>query len=131
EHLRATIPNLTNLGVSGYHFVGADVGGFEGCPSEELLAAWMEIGAFQPFYRNHSNKGTCKREPWEFGTSAMARMKKAIERRYQFMPYIYTAFEEAARTGVPLMRPLWLEYPGDESVADADTVFLVGDSLLV
>jgi alpha-glucosidase len=131
EHLKATIPNLTNLGVSGYHFVGADVGGFEGCPSAELLASWMELGAFQPFYRNHSNKGSCKREPWVFGELMTERMKRAVERRQRFLPYIYSVFDEAARTGVPMMRPLWLEYPEDSTLQDTDTLFLVGEDLLV
>lgn len=131
EHLAATIPNLTNLGVSGYPYVGADVGGFDGCPDAELLVEWMELGAFQPFYRNHSGKGTCMREPWVHGPEFEARTRKAIERRYQFLPFIYTIFEEATRTGMPIMRPLWLEYPGDENVAENAELFLVGRDLLV
>jgi alpha-glucosidase len=130
-----TIPQLLNLGISGYAFVGADVGGFAGCPDPELFAAWMELGAFQPFFRNHSAKDACRREPWLFGAAIEARVRAAVQRRYRLLPYLYTLFEEASRTGVPVMRPLWLEYP--DAPADAsqilgvDDAFLVGRDLLV
>lgn len=130
-HLKATIASLTNLGVSGYPFIGADVGGFDGCPDAELLVEWMELGAFQPFYRNHSGKNTCMREPWLFGKELESRTRRAIERRYRFLPYLYTLFEEASRTGLPIMRPLWLEFPSDNQVANLATSFMLGSQLLV
>jgi len=131
DHLAVTIPQLINLGVSGYAFVGADVGGFYGCPDPDLLAEWIELGAFQPFFRNHSEEGTCRREPWVYGPAEEARIRAGIERRYRLLPYLYTVFEEAARTGLPVMRPLWLEYPADESTYTNDTAFLLGADLLV
>ena len=131
EALALTVPTLLGLGTSGYAFVGADVGGFEGCPDEALLTEWMELGAWQPFFRNHSAKDTCRREPWVHGRAALDRRKAAVERRYALLPYLYTAFEESARTGLPVMRPLWLEHPGDPAVAAEDRAFLVGRDLLV
>lgn len=131
EHLAATIPTLSNLGVSGYPNIGADVGGFEGCPSPELLAEWMELGAFQPFFRNHSGKGTCLREPWVHGDQMEARMRRAIERRYIYLPYLYTVFEEASRTGHPVMRPLWYEHPEEAEARENESLFYVGEHLLV
>jgi alpha-glucosidase len=131
-HLALTIPQLLSLGVSGYPFNGADVGGFIGCPSPELFAEWMELGALQPFFRNHSAKEACRREPWVFGAAIEARARRAVERRYRLLPYLYTVFEEASRTGMPVMRPLWLEYPHAPAsyVSDA-AVFLLGRDLLV
>jgi len=131
SHLAVTIPQLVNLGVSGYAFVGADVGGFMGCPDADLLAEWTELGAFQPFFRNHSEHGTCRREPWANGPATEARIRSAIERRYRLLPYLYTVFEEATRTGLPVMRPLWLEYPSDASASTNDRAFLLGRDLLV
>jgi alpha-glucosidase len=130
-HLAVTIPQLSNLGVSGYAFVGADVGGFAGCPDPELFAAWMELGAFQPFFRNHSAKDACRREPWLFGATIEARVRAAVQRRYRLLPYLYTLFEEASRTGVPVMRPLWLEYPDAPATLGVDDEFLVGRELLI
>ncbi len=131
EGLALTLPTLLGLGASGYAFVGADVGGFEGCPDEVLLTEWIELGAWQPFFRNHSAKNTCRREPWVHGKAATARRRAAVERRYALLPYLYTVFEEASRTGLPVMRPLWLEHPRDAAVAAEDRAFLVGRDLLV
>lgn len=131
EHLAVTIPQLVNLGVSGYAFVGADVGGFVGCPDRELLVEWSELGAYQPFFRNHALKGSCQREPWASGPALLARVRSAIEGRYRLLPYLYTAFEESSRTGLPVMRPLWLEYANDPSTFANDRAYLLGRDLLV
>jgi alpha-glucosidase len=112
-------------------FVGADVGGFVGCPEPELLASWMSLGAFQPFFRNHAAHDACAREPWVHGEKWEAVMRAAVERRYRLIPYLYTVFEESARTGQPILRPLWFEFADDPSLFDADTAFLVGPDLLV
>lgn len=130
-HLAVTIPQLSNLGVSGYAFNGADVGGFAGCPDAELFAEWMELGALQPFFRNHSHDKACRREPWLFGAAVTTRARRAVEQRYELLPYLYTAFEESARNGVPVMRPLWLEYPNDPAAYETATVYLLGRDLLV
>ena len=131
EHLAVTIPQLVNLGVSGQPFVGADVGGFVGCPDRELLVEWHELGAYQPFFRNHATWGSCRREPWASGPAVLARIRTAIEARYRLLPYLYTAFEETARTGLPVMRPLWLEYASDPSTFANDRAFMLGRDLLV
>ncbi len=131
EHMALTIGQLANLGVSGYAFAGADVGGFVGCPDPDLLVEWTELAAFQPFFRNHSMKDSCRREPWVHGPVIEARVRAAIERRYRLLPYLYSVFEEASRTGLPVLRPLWLEYPSDDSNSKNGTVFLVGRDLLV
>jgi alpha-glucosidase len=91
----------------------------------------MELGALQPFYRNHSAKESCRREPWLFGAAIEARARKAIERRYRLLPYLYTLFEEASRNGMPVMRPLWLEYPNDPATYSVDNAYLLGRDLLV
>lgn len=131
SHLAATIPQLLNLGVSGYPFNGADVGGFVGCPDAELFAEWMELGSLQPFFRNHSAKEACRREPWLFGAAIQARAKRAVERRYRLLPYLYTLFQESSLTGAPIMRPLWLEYPNDVATYGVDNAYLLGRDLLV
>ena len=131
EHLALSIAQLANLGVSGYAFSGADVGGFVGCPDAELLAEWLELGAFTPFFRNHSGKDTCRREPWVHGAAVEARIRAAIERRYRLLPYLYTVFEEATRRGLPVLRPLWLEYPSDLATERNASSFLLGADLLV
>ena len=131
EHMALSIAQLANLGVSGYAFAGADVGGFVGCPDPDLLAEWTELGALQPFFRNHSGKDTCRREPWVHGPEIEARMRAAIERRYRLLPYLYTVFEESSRTGLPVLRPLWLEYPADPASQANASSYMLGADLLV
>jgi alpha-glucosidase len=129
--LALTIPTLANLGASGWAFAGADVGGFAKCPDPALLSDWMELGAYQPFFRNHSAKETCRREPWVNGPEHERRRRAAIEQRERLVPYLYTVFEEASRTGLPVLRALWLEYPDDPSTWANDRAFLLGRDLLV
>jgi len=136
NHLRLTTPMLLNLGLSGFGLSGADVGGFIGTPSPDLLTKWMELGAFQPIDRNHAEKGTGHKEPWVHGPGQEAIRRRYIEERYKLMPYLYAAAEEMSRTGLPMMRPLFLEFPDSTSDGhpldlDAGNEFLLGRSLLV
>jgi alpha-glucosidase len=137
NHLRQTTPQLLNLGLSGFAMAGADVGGFAGSPQPELLTRWLELAAFQPIDRDHTAKGTNAQEPWEDGTQQDLNLRrKYIEERYRLMPYLYTTAEEMSRTGLPIMRPLFLEFPGlaggDQVVDPAiDNEFLVGHDILV
>ena len=64
NHFRISIPMLLNLGLSGYALVGDDIGGFRGSPTPELLTRWLELGAFNPIFRDHTEKGTLDQEPW-------------------------------------------------------------------
>jgi alpha-glucosidase len=131
NHMRLSVPQLLNLGLSGLPLAGDDIGGFNGSPTPELLTRWMELGVFNPIYRNHAAKGTRFREPWVDGPEHEAIRRRYIETRYQLLPYIYTGIEEASRTGVPLMRPMFLEFPNEGPVALKDDEFMFGPSLLV
>jgi len=131
NHMRLSVPQLINLGLSGYAFVGDDIGGFNGSPTPELLTRWMELGVFNPIYRNHAAKGTRDREPWVDGPEHEAIRKKYIETRYRLLPYIYTGMEEAVRTGVPLMRPMFMEFPKEPTLATNGEEYMFGSGLLV
>jgi alpha-glucosidase len=137
NHLRQTIPQLLNLGLSGFSMAGADVGGFAGSPQPELLTRWLEIAAFHPIDRDHTAMGTNPQEPWENGTPHDLNLRRHyIEERYRLLPYIYTIAEEMSRTGIPIMRPLFLEFPSTASNQQPldptiDNEFLLGPDLLV
>ena len=138
NHLRMTTPMLENLGLSGFAFAGADVGGFAGTPPTDLLTKWLEIGAFQPIDRDHTELGTGDQEPWVGGPEQEAIRRRFIEARYRLMPYLYTLAEEASRTGLPMVRPLFLEFPDaapDKHPIDIDISaageFLLGRDLLI
>jgi alpha-glucosidase len=131
NHLGMSIPMLLSMGLSGYGMVGDDIGGFAGTPTPELLTRWIEAGAFNPIYRDHTAKGTGDQEPWVHGPEHEAIRKHFIEERYRLLTYIYTAVEEMSRTGIPLMRPLLLEYPQSPEFFDDDKEFLFGHDLFV
>ncbi len=138
NHLRMTTPMLENLGLSGFAYSGADVGGYAGTPSTQLLTKWFEVAAFQPIDRDHTEKGTADQEPWVGGPEQEAIRRHFIETRYQLMPYLYTVAEEASRTGLPIVRPLFLEFPDAEADrhpmdldAGAAGEFLFGPDMLV
>ena len=138
NHLRLATPMLENLGLSGFAFAGADAGGYAGTPSSDLLTKWLEVAAFQPLDRDHTEMGTGDQEPWVGGPEQEAIRRRFIEERYRLMPYLYTLAEEASRTGLPMMRPLFLEFPDaapDHHPIDVDIPssgeFLLGSSLLI
>lgn len=138
DHLRLTTPMLLNLGMSGFSMSGADVGGFIGTPQPDLLTKWIELAAFQPIDRDHTNKGTGDQEVWVHGPAQEAIRRRYIEERYRLMPYLYTAAEEMSRTGMPIIRPLFMEFPdatADRHPIDIDVEaageFLFGRDMLV
>jgi alpha-glucosidase len=137
NHIRISIPQLVNLGLSGLSLSGADVGGFAGSPSPDLLTKWIELSTFQPIDRDHSAKGTRMHEVWVDGPEQESIRRRYIEERYRLIPYLYTLAEETSRDGVPIDRPLFLEFPHaieDGTPFDLTTggsEFLFGSSLLV
>ena len=131
EHLWLSIPMCLNLALSGFSFVGVDVGGFARACSPELLVRWTQLGAFLPFFRNHCAKSMPPQEPWAFGQPYEDASRKAIELRYELLPYLYTAFWRCSQTGFPVIRPLIFDWPEIEEFREEDREFLFGDSLLV
>jgi alpha-glucosidase len=131
NHYAMSVPQLINLSLSGFGFVGDDIGGFAGSPPADLLTRWIELGAFNPIYRDHTTKGSRDQEPWVHGPEQEAIRKRYIELRYELMPYIYTTAEEMARTGMPMMRPMMLEFPSEPQVAGNGNIYMFGSALLV
>ena len=102
EHLNDSLQMLLNLSVSGVPFCGSDVGGFLDSTTPELLVRWVQMGAFTPFFRNHSNIDTIDQEPWAFGQQTEVRCRRSIELRYQLLPYLYSCFWRQAEAVVRL-----------------------------
>lgn len=136
NHLRLATQMVLNLGVSGISFAGADVGGFNGSPPPALLTRWVEQAAFSPLFRDHAAKGTLPHEVWANGPEQESIRRKYIEARYRLLPYIYSLADETSRTGIPMMRAVFLEFPeifapSSPGFDHLDTEFLLGRSLLV
>lgn len=132
EHLALAVRMMLGLGLSGYAFNGTDVGGFVGTPSPELYARWIEVGTFSPLFRTHTAANTPSQEPWSFGEQVEEISRRYIALRYRLLPYLYTLFWEAHRTGSPILRPLFWHFQQDSLAYQPEWQheFLVGDRLL-
>jgi alpha-glucosidase len=133
EHLGIACTLPLNMSLSGMPFIGTDVGGFGGDASKRLYMRWMELGAFTPFFRQHSSYGTKSKEPWTFGQDIEYAVREMINLRYRLLPFFYNEFYTASKTGLPVMRPMFLNYQNDEECysSQADYQFMLGDNLLV
>ncbi|KAI9812676.1 MAG: hypothetical protein M1826_002777 [Phylliscum demangeonii] len=131
EHLAASIPMILSMGVSGYPWAGADVGGFFGDPSSELLTRWYQAGAFYPFFRAHAHIDARRREPYLADERHRAIITRAIRLRYQLLPAWYTAFHDASTDGIPILRPQYHVFPHDERGFAIDDQFYVGGTGLL
>ncbi len=130
EGMAASIRGGLGYGMSGVPYYASDVGGFYGAqqPDSELYLRWTANGIFCSHFRFH---GIGKREPWAFGDAAEAIAKKLLAFRYQLIPYIVGAAQQAARSGLPLMRAMPLAFPRDRLARGFEGQYLFGDALLV
>ena len=133
QGLAVQLPLLLNMGMSGITYHNSDIGGFTGNSptTPELYTRWMEFGAFCPVMRAHGYDGLGGTEPWAFGDSTESIVRKMIDLRYSLIPYNYTMAYESYETGVPLARPLVLEYPDDPNVTNESSAYMWGDDFLV
>jgi alpha-glucosidase len=131
EALALSLPMFMGLGLSGEPFVGSDIGGFVGRTDPELLVRWYQVGFLTPFCRNHAGIDSPDHEPWRYGKYYEDIIRKYLKLRYRLLPFLYTALEESHRTGVPIFRPLLLNYQEDENTLAIDDEFMMANDLLV
>jgi alpha-glucosidase len=133
EHLLLGVHLVNNLGLAGIPFAGVDVGGFTGNGTRELFARWMTVGAFTPFFRVHAALNTKEQDPWSFGEDVEELSKNYIEFRYKLLPYLYSAFYEASKTGLPVARSLALTNTFEPMIYNgmAQFQYMFGPSLMI
>jgi len=131
EHMKMSVQMVLNLGLAGIPFVGPDVGGFDGDVEAELLTRWIQLGSVFPFFRNHSSLDTVSQEPWSFGDMYEEINRKFISFRYRLLPFLYTQFYRSHVSGLPIARPLFMEFPEDDQSYEVSDQFMVGEAMLV
>ncbi|KNZ43807.1 hypothetical protein VP01_984g6 [Puccinia sorghi] len=131
QHLAVSIPMLLSNGIAGMAFNGADVGGFFGNPSTELLVRWYQTGAFFPFFRAHAHIDTKRREPYLFDEPIRGHIVDMIKLRYTLLPSWYTLFFENTLTGAPMTTPQYVMFPKDEAGFGIDDQFYLGSTGLL
>jgi alpha-glucosidase len=109
---------------------GMDGGGFNGHPSDENYARWIEFGAFTPIFRVHGSFNE-KRQPWVYGPVAEAAAAQAMRLRYALIPYIYAYQHRNHVAGIGLVQPLLFAWPHNPQLRNDTSAWLFGDWLLV
>ncbi|TNV84430.1 hypothetical protein FGO68_gene16765 [Halteria grandinella] len=125
-----SIQMCLSLGLAGIPICGSDVGGFTGHASPKFLSKWYQHAVFMPFFRAHGHETVSQREPW-FQGDQMYVMKEYLHLRHSLMPYIYTQTYFTTQTGIPLMRPLWMDFPGEFKTFGIDTNYMFGDCFFI
>ena len=131
EHLWIANIQCQRLSLSGWSFVGSDIGGFTESPSGELYTRWLQMGVFHVFCRTHSAGDTGDQEPWSFGEPYTSIARKFINLRYQLLPYLYTTFWEHTLSGVPIIRSLVTHDSSDFETHNRMEEFSIGENILV
>ncbi|MFB6455877.1 TIM-barrel domain-containing protein [Chitinophaga sp. Hz27] len=133
DHMLLGVRLLSSLGLSGYSFTGMDAGGFTGNATVGLYTRWMQLAAFIPYYRNHTQVNTKSAEPWAFGEEALEIVRNYINLRYHLLPYLYSKMYEASTTAMPVVRTLAIDNTYDAQVYDPQfqNQYLFGDAFMI
>uniref|UniRef100_A0A914W3I0 P-type domain-containing protein n=1 Tax=Plectus sambesii TaxID=2011161 RepID=A0A914W3I0_9BILA len=130
EDLRTSVIGAMEFNFFGIPYVGSDICGFIGSPTEELCLRWQQMGAFHPFSRNHNIAGTPPQDP-AMWPSVAAAAKKALLFRYHYLPHLYSLHYDATLYGHTVLRPLFFEFPSDSATLTLDKQFLWGSAFLI
>jgi len=131
EHLWIANVQAQRMAMSGFSFIGSDIGGFAEQPNGELYARWIQLGVFHPFCRTHSSGDHGEQEPWMFGDEITNIVRSFIELRYQLLPYLYTAFWHYLNEGTPILKSLVLYDQEDIQTHYRTDEFIYGGQILV
>ncbi|MFB9052040.1 glycoside hydrolase family 31 protein [Formosa undariae] len=131
EHLWIANVQAQRMALSGFSFVGSDIGGFAEQPNGELFTRWIQLGVFHPFCRTHSSGDHGDQEPWMFGDEVTDIVRAFIELRYQLLPYLYTAFWQYLDEGTPILKSLVLFDQEDIQTHYRTDEFIYGNDILV
>ncbi|XP_060837203.1 lysosomal alpha-glucosidase-like [Rhopalosiphum padi] len=131
DDMKQSITDIVLFNMFGVPLVGADICGFNYNTTVELCSRWSQLGAFYPFSRNHNSNENFDQDPVALGPLVIESAKKALLIRYSLLPYLYSLFWKAHIYGETVARPLFFEYPYDNSTYNIDTQFLWGSALLI
>ncbi len=124
ETLRAGL----SLACAGFGFWSHDIGGFENTAPADVYKRWCQFGMLSSHSRLHGSGSY--RVPWLFDEEACDVLRKFVKLKCALMPYLYRQAVKAHEEGIPMMRPMFLEFPGDRACETLDRQYMLGDSLL-
>ena len=130
EHLKLNIQHMCSLGLCGFYYAGADIGGFSYDSSGELLTRWNQLAVYMPLFRNHSNLFCKQQEPWAFDSETLQHSRNSIRFRYALLPYLYSTYVEALESFEPPIRMVGFDFESDARARAIEDQFLCGPALL-
>lgn len=129
SHILLLLKMLPSLNMCGFMYIGADMGGFGGNVTEDLMMRWTAMSMFVPLMRNHAAAGTRNQELYRFNdTEAFARL---VNIRYGLIPYIYSEYMKAIENNDMMYTPLSFMYPDDKHAVCAEDQMFVGESMMI
>lgn len=129
DGFKQAVRSAQTAGLVGYSTWGSDVGGYNSTAlTPDVFIRWSQLGAISPVFEIGGIGPNAT--PWLLGPPAMQALKKSATLHYELFPYLYQLARNATATGVPVLRPLALQYPADERSWSADQQLLVGPTLL-
>jgi alpha-D-xyloside xylohydrolase len=129
ESMAETLRGGLSLSLCGFGYWSHDIGGFEGLPPIALYQRWVAFGLLSSHSRLHGS--TSYRVPWNYSEAACDVLRLFTKLKCRLMPYLWQKALEAHQQGIPMMRAMLLEFPGDPACDTLDRQFMLGDSLLV
>lgn len=133
--LASQAPDMLSRGISGATGFTTDIGGYFDFVSpkttKELFIRWAQWAVFSPYMRVHGSVNNGTHMPWYYDEETLTEWLRLTDLRYRLQPYLAKVFATAAETGLPVARPLWLMFPNDPEVRDADQEWMLGDDILV
>jgi alpha-D-xyloside xylohydrolase len=129
ESMAETLRGGLSLALSGFAHWSHDIGGFEGTPDAAVFKRWTAFGLLGSHSRFHGSGSY--RVPWAFDDEAVEVTRVFTHLKMQLMPYLFQVGVDAAATGLPVLRPMQLEFADDPSVAYLDRQYMLGSSILV
>ena len=126
--LQQAIHDGLTAGLAGYAIWGSDTGGYGATQSGEVLVRWAQFSALAPVFEVGGTGGNATL--WDYGSPTVDLFRAAAVLHYELFPYLYALARTAHASGLPILRPLALEYPADPVAWQRDLEVLVGDNLL-
>ena len=124
-----TLRGGLSLSCGGFGFWSHDISGFEQTATPDIYKRWCQFGLLSSHSRLHGSDSY--RVPWVFDEEACVVLKEMVELKCRLMPYLYQQAVYASETGIPMLRPMFMEYPKDRTCLTLDLQYMMGDSLLV
>ena len=118
-----------SLASCGFAFWSHDIGGFERTATSDVYKRWIAFGLFSTHSRLHGSSSY--RVPWLYDEESVDVLRHFTKTKHSLMPYIFAESVKATQTGVPVMRPMVLEYPDDPLCYSLDKQYMLGESILV